>query len=72
MSRRKIQIHKGVKLRPRGKSWQVDFGTRNGRRNQKSYPTLEEAKTAVNDFILERGEETRILCFHGFLSAKPD
>ena len=60
MSIRKTQTCKGVKVRPRGKSWQVDFETRDGKRNQKSYSTLEEAKNAIADFTLERVENDRL------------
>ena len=60
MRTRKSQKHRGVKIRPRGKTWQVDFGTRNGIRNQKSYPTIENAKAAIDDFIENRAEQNRL------------
>ena len=35
-------------------------GTRDRKRNQKSYSTLEEAKIAIADFTLERAENDRL------------
>jgi len=40
--------HKGVKIRTRGNAWQVDFGTRDGKREMRSFKTQEEAKRAIN------------------------
>ena len=35
--KRNPQIFKRVKIRPRGGSWQADFGTKAGKRDQKSF-----------------------------------
>ena len=45
-----------AKVRPRGRSWQVDFGIRDGKLNQKSYATMEEAEAAIDEFLAFRAE----------------
>lgn len=60
MSNRKTHPHRGLKVRPRGRSWQVDFGTRDGKRHQKSYPSMDEAKAAIDEFLTHRSEQDRL------------
>ena len=48
MSKSKRIKHRGRTIRSRGTSWQVDFGTKNGKRVQICYKTKEDAKTAIN------------------------
>jgi integrase len=45
------QTHKGIKIRSRGKSWQVDFGTIQGERRQRSYKTRKEALLAIDAHV---------------------
>lgn len=52
--------HKGLIIRPRGDSWQVDFGTQDGKRTQRSYENLTAARKAVDRQILQRSEADRI------------
>jgi integrase len=57
--RRKQQSYKGVKIRPRGGSWQADFGTKAGKRDQKSFGSLDEAKQAIDLHLLQKAEQSR-------------
>ena len=57
--------HKGVKIRTRGNAWQVDFGTRDGKREMRSFKTQEEAKRAINarvedDKVSARNQRARL------------
>ena len=54
MSKSKITKYKGVTIRQRGLSWQVDFGTSEGRRIQRSFNTKQEAKNSVDSHLEER------------------
>ena len=40
--------HRGVKIRRRGQSWQVDYGMLHGKRVQRSFPTKELAKANID------------------------
>ena len=51
MSTRKSNKYRGRIVRPRGQSWQVDFGTQNGQRIQRSFPSLDDAKIAIDEFV---------------------
>ena len=48
---KKSQTYRGVTLRLRGTSWQVDFGTANGARKQRSYGSKQDAKRAIDDHV---------------------
>jgi integrase len=54
MSMSKHLIYKGLTIRHRGQSWQVDFGTRDGKRVQRSFKTKQDAKTAIESHVEER------------------
>jgi integrase len=47
--------YRGNAIRPRGQSWQVDFGTREGRRVQRSFTTKADAKIAIDQYV---GQQT--------------
>ena len=49
MSKSKSSKYRGKTLRRRGQSWQVDFGTVDGKRKQVSYPSKEDAKRAIEE-----------------------
>jgi integrase len=57
--RRTQQSYKKVKIRPRGGSWQADFGTRAGKRDQKSFGSLDEARQAIDIHLLQVAEQSR-------------
>ena len=57
--RRTQQSYKKVKIRPRGSSWQADFGTRAGKRDQKSFGSLDEARQAIDIHLLQVAEQSR-------------
>ena len=40
--------YRGIRMRRRGRSWQVDYGTRKGRRTQRSFKNLALAKTDID------------------------
>ena len=50
----KPTTYKGVKIRSRGRGWQVDFGTVAGKRVQRSYQTKEEAKLGIDAHVQQR------------------
>jgi integrase len=43
--------YRGVTIRRRTNSWQVDFGSTNGKRVQRSYPIKQDAKQAIDDHL---------------------
>jgi hypothetical protein len=47
---RRITTYKGVKMRRRGRSWQVDYGTRKGRRTQRSFKDRVLAETDIAEY----------------------
>ncbi len=51
MPTRNASKYRGVTIRRRTNSWQVDFGTTNGKRVQRSYPTKQDAKEAIDDHL---------------------
>jgi len=57
--KRKPQIYRGMKIRPRGGSWQADFGTKAGKRDQKSFGSLDEAKQAIDTHLIQKVEQSR-------------
>jgi len=57
--KRKPQIYRGMKIRPRGGSWQADFGTKAGKRDQKSFGSLDEAKQAIDSHLIQKVEQSR-------------
>ena len=48
-----------MKIRPRGGSWQADFGTKAGKRDQKSFGSLDEAKQAIDTHLIQKVEQSR-------------
>ena len=54
MSMSKTSKNKALTIRHRGQSWQVDFGTRDGKRVQRSFKTKQDAKTAIESHVEER------------------
>ena len=53
MSTSKNNKYKGMTVRQRGQSWQVDLGTRDGQRVQRSFKTKQEAKNHIDAHIEE-------------------
>ena len=51
MSVPKSSKYRGKTIRRRRASWQVDFGTKNGKRLQNSFRTKEDAKLAIDDSL---------------------
>ena len=49
--------YKGVRVRRRGKSWQVDYGMRGGKRVQRSFKTKELAKKDISGLMRRTREE---------------
>lgn len=45
--------YKGIRIRKRGESWQVDYGKPNGKRIQRSFPTKALAKRDINEHLVE-------------------
>ena len=54
MAKSKSSKYRAHTIRSRGSTWQVDFGTCDGKRVQRSYKTKEDAKLAVDAHVEER------------------
>lgn len=57
MSRPKDRKYKGRIIRPRGTAWQVDFGTKNGKRVQRSFETQADAKQSIDEYADQKSLE---------------
>jgi len=44
----KSTVYRGIKMRRRRRSWQVDYGTRKGKRTQRSFKNQALAKTDID------------------------
>ena len=51
--------YKGVRIRRRGRRWQVDYGLRKGRRVQRSFTTKKAAKGDVDEHLAHESPEQR-------------
>ena len=47
------RLHKGIRIRRRGHSWQVDYDKHNGKRAQRSFKTKELAKGDINEHAVQ-------------------
>ena len=45
---KKLTAYRGVKMRRRGRTWQVDYGTRKGKRTQRSFKNRTLAKADID------------------------
>ena len=45
--------YKGIRIRRRAESWQVDYGKRNGKRVQRSFKTKDLAKRDINEHMVQ-------------------
>ena len=50
--RKNSAVYRGVKMRRRARSWQVDYGTRKGKRTQRSFRNRMLAKTDIDEHRL--------------------
>ena len=57
MEKARVTKYRGKAIRPRGESWQVDFGTREGRRIQRSLGTKADAKIAIDQYVDQQALE---------------
>ena len=45
---KKFVVYRGIKMRRRGRNWQVDYGTRKGKRTQRSFKNQVLVKTDID------------------------
>ena len=47
------RLYRGIRIRRRGDSWQVDYGKHNGKRVQRSFKTKELARGDINEHAVQ-------------------
>ena len=59
------RLYKGIRIRKRGESWQVDYGKPNGKRIQRSFPTKALAKRDTNEYLAQETTRQRDIAENG-------